>query len=396
MRSLRPRGGFLNDCPATLPDFMQRRLTLALLLAALATALFASTQIGAAKPVPRAPKTFFGIGPQTGLTERDLEYMRAGGIGSVRLPIYWSAIQPSEKSAYDWSSVDPLVEQLSRKGLRLLPVIYGTPSWLNRDERRLPVDNGRQRRNWTAFLKAIVSRYKPGGEFWVERSPGVVQYQSEAIRPPQPIREWQIWNEVNFFYFAAPVSVSRYARLINISGPAIRSADPRANVMLSGLFGEPKQRGSKGMKAVDFLKRLYRFPGIKRNFDSIALHPYAVFAKDFQEMVEDLHEVTVENRDRPGLHITELGWGSQNNFKQVAFEQGPRGQAKQLRDSYRYMLENRGRLNLKAAYWYSWKDVKGSCSFCDSVGLFHEGERFRPKPAWHTFLSFSRGQPRPR
>lgn len=375
---------------------MHRRLTLALLLLALTTAVFAATQSGAAKPVPRAPKTFFGIGPQTPLTERDLEFMKAGGIGSVRLPVSWPSVQPTEKGGYQWEGVDSLVGALSSKGLRLLPVIYGTPRWLNRDERRLPVDNARQRRNWTAFLRALVNRYKPGGEFWVERAPGQVTYESEAIRRPQPIRDWQIWNEVNFFYFASPVSVPRYARLINISGPAIKAADPRANVMLSGLFGEPKQRGSKGMKAVDFLERLYRYPGIENRFDSIALHPYATFAKDLEEMVEEIHEVTVDNRDRPGFYITELGWGSQNNFRQVAYEQGPRGQAKQLRLSYTYMLQNRGRLNLKGAYWFSWKDLPDSCSFCDSVGLFREGPKFKPKPAWRTFLTFTRGQPRPR
>lgn len=375
---------------------MHRRLTLALLLVALSTALFATAQSGAAKPVPRAPKTFFGIGPQTPLLEKDLEYMKAGGIGSVRLLVAWPAIQPTEKGGYNWEGLDTQIEELSRKGLRMLPVVYGTPRWLNRDERRLPIDNGRQRKAWTAFVTALVSRYKPGGEFWVQRSPGVVNYESEAIRSPQPIRDWQIWNEVNFFYFAYPVSVPRYARLLNITTPAIKAADPSANVMLSGLFGEPKQKGVKGMKAVDFLDRLYDYPGIKNRFDSIALHPYAVFAEDLEEMVEEVHDVTVENRDRPGFYITELGWGSQNNFRQVAFEQGPRGQAEQLRDSYTYMLENRGRLNLKGAYWYSWKDLKGSCSFCDSVGLFHEGKNFKPKPAWHTFLKFSRGLPRPR
>lgn len=375
---------------------MHRRLTLALLVAALATALFATAQSGAAKPVPRAPKTFFGIGPQTPLLERDYEYMKAGGIGSVRLLVAWPAIQATEKGGYNWEGLDAQVEELSRKGLRMLPVVYGTPRWLNKDERRLPVDNGRQRKAWTAFLTALVSRYKPGGEFWVQHAPGVVTYESEAIRSPQPIRDWQIWNEVNFFYFAYPVSVPRYARLLSITGPAIKAADPNANVMLSGLFGEPKQKGVKGMKAVDFLDRLYAYPGIKSRFDSIALHPYAIFAEDLEEMVEEVHEVTVENRDRPGFYITELGWGSQNNFQQVAFEQGPRGQAEQLRDSYTYMLENRGRLNLKGAYWYSWKDLKGSCSFCDSVGLFHEGKNFRPKPAWHAFLKFSRGLPRPR
>ena len=374
---------------------MKRRISVALLLVALATALFAGTQTGSAKPPPRAPKAFFGIGPQAPFTDRDLEYMKAGGIGTIRVLVSWPAIQQTEKGGYQWAGLDALVTEASRKGMRLLPFVYGTPRWLGRDERRLPIDNGRQKRNWTNFLKALVGRYGPGGEFWAQKAPGAVQYETEAIRTPRPIRDWQIWNEVNFFYFAFPVSVPRYARLISISGPAIKSVDPSANVILSGLFGEPKPRGNKGMHANEFLERFYRYPGIKSRFDSIALHPYAVDAESLEEMVEEIHGVTMDARDRPGLYITELGWGSQNNFQQVAFEQGPAGQVKQLRDSYKYMLENRGRLNLKTAIWFSWKDLKDSCTFCDSVGFFHEGTKFRAKPAWHAFVAISRGKARP-
>ena len=133
---------------------------------------------------------------------------------------------------------------------------------------------------------------------------------------------------------------------------------------------------------------------MKRYFDGVALHPYAVDSETLEEMVEELHEVTLENHDRPGLYITEMGWGSQNDFDQVAFEQGIWGQVKQLRGAYAFLLENSRRLNLKAAYWFSWKDLPDSCTFCDSVGFFHEGPRFKPKPAWHTFVALSRGTAR--
>jgi hypothetical protein len=105
--------------------------------------------------------------------------------------------------------------------------------------------------------------------------------------------------------------------------------------------------------------------------------------------------VTVENHDRPGFYVTEMGWGSQNDPNTVSFEVGKRGQAEELTSSYSYLLENRYRLNLKAAYWFSWKDFAGSCSFCDSTGLFRQGTGFHSKPAWHTFLSFTHGRARP-
>jgi hypothetical protein len=374
---------------------MKRILATFLFLIAVATALIAGASTGAARQPPKAPKSFFGIGPQAPVTPEDLEYMRAGRIGSMRVLVSWGATQPTARGGYEWGGLDQTVEEASRRGLRLLPFVYGMPRWLGGDERRFPIDNGRQRRAWKQFLKALVKRYGPGGKFWREHSAGVVNYQSEAIRNPQPIREWQIWNEVNFFYFAKPVSVPRYAKLLNISAPAIKSVDPGADVVLSGLFGEPQQPRRKGIDAADFLAQLYRYPGIERRFDSVALHPYAVYASDLEQMVEDVYQVTRDNRDRPKFLITEMGWGSQNNFKEVAFEQGVRGQVKQLKLSYRFMLENRRRLNLKAAYWFSWKDLKDSCSFCDSVGLFREGDRYRPKPAWHAFVRLSGGRARP-
>jgi hypothetical protein len=373
---------------------MKRRLPAALLLIGLAVALFAGVQAGSAKPPLAAPKGFFGIGPQTGLTDRDAEYMKAGGVETIRWPLSWGAIQPTRKGSYNWDSFDEVVAVAAQQGLGVLPFFYGTPRWLARKETTLPIDNAQQRKAWTDFLTAAVERYGPGGEFWSERAPGVVKYEP-AIPRPLPIRTWQVWNEANFFYFAFPASPQRYAKLIQISSPAIKRVDPSAKVVLTGLFGEPTASGPKGMPAAKFLEILYRTPGIKSRFDGIALHPYAVDAETLEELVEGLHEVTVENHDRVPLYITEMGWGSQNNFQQVAFEQGIRGQVKQLNDSYAYLLENRNRLDLKQVYWFSWKDLPGSCTFCDSVGLFRAGPRFHPKPAWRAFIALTGGLARP-
>jgi hypothetical protein len=258
----------------------------------------------------------------------------------------------------------------------------------------LPIDSVRARAAWTAFLSAAVERYGPGGEFWAQHEPGVVKYEP-AIPTPAPIRTWQIWNEANFFYFDFPVSPSRYAKLLTISSQAIKAADPGAKTILSGLFGKPAASGARGMSAADFLRALYRVPGIKSRFDGVALHPYAVDTETLEELVEGIHEVTAENHDRVGLYVTEMGWGSQNDFNRVAFEQGIQGQVRELRGAYGYLLENQRRLNLKQVYWFSWKDIQGDCNFCDSVGLFHEGKGFRPKPAWRAFVALSHGRARP-
>jgi Beta-galactosidase len=337
----------------------------------------------------KAPTGFFGIAPQTTLTLEDVRYMKAGGIDSVRLPMVWAVIQASP-DGYDWSGFDKEVAMAARGRLHILPSTGSTPGWLARKQTTMPVDNARQRGAWMAFLAAAAERYGPRGSFWIEHGPGT----AEPV-PKMPIKTWQIWNEPNFFYFAFPVSPSRYAKTLTLASKAIKRVDPRAEVSLAGLFGEPTAKGNRGMPASTFLERLYRTPGIKRRFDGIALHPYAIEAADLAEMAEEMHEVTVENHDRVPMRITEMGWGSEDNFNQVAFEQGIRGQVRQLRDSYGYLLENRRRLNIKGTYWYSWKDMQDSCNFCDSVGLFREGLRFRAKPAWHAFVAISGGRARP-
>ncbi|HEU4392286.1 MAG TPA: hypothetical protein VFR04_01485 [Solirubrobacterales bacterium] len=373
---------------------MKRRVPIVLLLACLAVGLFASAQAGSAKVPPRPPQGFFGIGPQTELTDADVEYMKAGGIESIRWPLTWASVQPLPGGVYNWESFDPVVAIAARHGLQVLPFVYNTPAWVANSYTTLPVSTGTARRAWTGFLRAAVKRYGPGGSFWAERAPGVVKYEP-AIPTPRPIRRWQIWNEANFFYFAFPASPQRYAKLVRISGPAIKQVDPGAKLILSGLFGAPTAHGPKGMPAAEFLDKVYRSPGTKRQIDGIALHPYAVDAETLEELVEELHQVARDHHDRVPLYITEMGWGSQNNFKQVAFEQGVRGQVRQLKASYRYLLDNRSRLALKQVYWFSWKDIDETCTFCDSVGLFHEGASFRPKPAWRAFVGITGGRARP-
>jgi hypothetical protein len=372
---------------------MKRLLSIALIIACAAVAIFAGVQQGAAKPLPRAPVGFFGIDPQGALTPADIRYMKAGGIESIRVGLTWSEVQGGYGGEYNWSNLDHTVALAAAGGIRVLPGFYGAAPGVA-DYRRMPIQNARQRAGWTAFLKAAVKRYGPGGEFWAEHAPGNgVNYQP-AIQN-LPIRTWQIWNEANFHYFAYPVSSSRYAKLLALSSRAIKSVDPGAQIILSGLFGRPTAHGKNGMPAAQFLRQLYRKPGIKSDFDGIALHPYAADTEELEEMIEEMHEVTAENHDRPGFYVTEMGWGSQDDPNTVSFEVGKRGQAEELRNSYGYLLENRYRLNLKAAYWFSWKDFAGSCSFCDSTGLFRQGPRFHSKPAWHTFLSFSHGRARP-
>jgi hypothetical protein len=340
-------------------------------------------------PAPAAqalPRGFFGVVPQTTIGKRDTARMRSGGVATIRVMVSWAAIQQSPRPEYDWGGLDDTVALAAEDHIEVLPFLISTPHWLSRDWRRLPVDSGRQRRAWAAFVRAAVERYGSRGEFWREHGPF-----SKQPLPKLPIRAWQIWNEENYFYFANPPSAPRYARLLAVTHKAMHRADPRAELVLGGLFGDPGQRPPRAYDALDFLDRLYRIRGVKANFDAVALHPYAADTGVLRSLVEGVRRVMVRHGDRRGgLYLTEMGWGSQDDPGVVSFEVGLRGQARELSGAYRYLIGNRGHLGLRQIDWFSWKDLPGSCTFCDSAGLFRRGSSFRPKPAWHAFVRFAR------
>ena len=74
----------------------------------------------------------------------DAAYMKAGGVEVVRWPLSWSGAQATRNAPYDWGAMDQVVSVAARHGLRVLPFVYSTPSWLGK-ETRLPVDSGQAR-----------------------------------------------------------------------------------------------------------------------------------------------------------------------------------------------------------------------------------------------------------
>ncbi|HTR73717.1 MAG TPA: hypothetical protein VMH33_00480 [Solirubrobacterales bacterium] len=394
---------------------MRRLLAAAFLVLAFGGGIYLLTQESttpaSAAATPGAPKGFFGIVPQTALTGKDVQYMKAGGIEAIRAPLIWPAVQPTKKGGYNWAAFDPVVEQAALQGLEVLPFFIATPRWVASKETTMPFKTGAQRKAWTAFVKAAVERYGPGGRFWVEHSPATIRAEKEKekkgpvyelpgasltpIKKPVPIRTWEIWNEANYFYFAYPVSPHDYARLLKLSTPVVKRAEPGAKVILAGLFGRPTAGAKRGMPAAEFLEQLYKVPGIKSYFDGVSLHPYAIDTEELEEIVEELHEATIAAHDRIPLYITEMGWGSQNDFHIDAFEHGVQGQVEELKAAYAYLLNNRTKLDLKQVDWFSWKDLPESCTFCDSVGFFKAGAGFQAKPAWKAFVAITGGKTRP-
>lgn len=314
------------------------------------------------------PRSFFGVVPQAPLSARDFDRMQ-GVVGTVRVPFDWSQIEP-RRGTYDFSGPDGIVGEAADHGVRVLPYLYGSASWLSDDPARPPYRTARARAAWARFLRQLVLRYGPGGDFW-------------SGRPARaPIRRWQIWNEPNFLLFWHPrPSPAGYATLLRASARAIRGEDRRARIVTAGVA--PVEGG---MLPWRFLAKLYRVPGVRRDFDVVGLHPYSSSLRGLEYEVRQTRQVMARAGDaRKPLQVTEFGTASSGLFPNP-YDAGLAGQASYLRRAFRLFIAKRSRWRLTGIDWFAWQDasaVDPHCVFCEYAGLFDsEG---RPKPSWRAF-----------
>ena len=311
----------------------------------------------------------YGVASQTLITERDLERMGRGGVETLRFVVRRDAVETAP-GEFEWTQLDQLVLGAARERVELVPILYGSPAWLHEVEAHPPLDTPADRQGWKRFLTALIDRYGPRGELW--RGPG----------PQRPVRRWQLWNEPNFdFYWHPSPDAHEYARLVQVSAAAIRAADPGAEIILGGVASV-----RSGVKWWRFMRELYRTPGIKRGFDSVALHPYSPGIRLLGAQIRLMREVMLAGGDRrTPLAITEIGWASEGDPR-APLVAGEAGQARLLRRSFAYLERHASDWLISDVQWYAWQDnleVEAFCSFCAHAGLFDlEG---RAKPAWAAF-----------
>jgi hypothetical protein len=320
-----------------------------------------------------------GISPQDNATESDYQLMEEARVQSVRLPLFWSQVEPVRPfiSDRDWTSFDVGMELAARHRMEVLAVVSSSPPWVASEVRLEPVFKW-QRRAWASFLRAAVRRYGTGGSFWRE-NPDL---------PYLPVREWEIWNEPNIVPYGR-VNPKTFAPMLRIGGRIIHSADPGSKAIIGGLFGRPLQI-PPNLGSGEFLGQLYRMRGMKRYFDGVALHPYVAAAKAMRAQIRNLRRIMRIHHDAgTPLYVTELGWGS-DSFES-RWERGPMGQARELDKAFSMLGRHRRAWRIAGVWWFSWSDVYGACQFCDSAGLLTK--KREAKPAWYRFVRWTGGDP---
>jgi hypothetical protein len=351
--------------------------------AALALALAATLMsLPVASSADAQTRAFYGVAPQGPLVSDDYNRMRNGGVGSVRFLLMWKNVERSPGS-YNWDGPDGIIGNTARRGIRALPFVFGPPSHV-----RTPPTRKRDRRAFRRFMSALAERYGPGGVFWR----GTYQRRFGPGATPLPVRSWQLFNEQNGHHFwGGRPSPRAYGRLVKMGANGVRSQHRGAEIVLGGMFFSPGGRVS--MNSPRYLQRLYRVKGIKRAFNTVAVHPYAGQLRGIRKQMRRIRSVMRRNNHRrAGIRVTELGWGSSKGKHRL--NKGPKGQRRMLRRSFRLLTRHRNRRtgwNVRGIHWFSWQDGERNCPFCRSAGLFRGPPNDRtPKPSWGAFRQFTR------
>ncbi len=203
-----------------------------------------------------------------------------------------------------------------------------------------------------------------------------------------PITTWQIWNEQNSpKYFAPKADVGKYAKLLKGAGDAIHAVQPGADVILGGMWG-PDSAGKVVTPVRKYLTKLYKVPGIKESFDSIALHPYSSSADGALQALK-----VAEKVDQPRPATARSAPGSPRSAGPPAVRRTSRStrarpaRAKILAEAYKGFTKKAGKYNLRGIFWYSWRDKPGGdliCAWCGHAGL--RAKNGTAKPAWDAFV----------
>jgi hypothetical protein len=322
-----------------------------------------------------APRGFYGVIPANDPDSTEIARMGAGKVGTLRINFVWGAVQPTATSSLDWSHYDGIIGEAAKNGIRVLPTVYSSPSWVA-NKTNYPPSKGRLPA-FQAFVQAAAQRYGANGTFWATH-PSI---------PKLPVINWQLWNEVNSpsFWYRKP-NPRQYVNLLRVFSRGIKTGDPAAKIVLSGLFLTPQVR--HGIPLDRYLPAIYRLKA-KGLFDAVALHPYSTTPRKALEAVKGVRKIMARFKDkRATLWITEIGWATGGNPTPLTVS--PQRQASYLRQTYRLLAANRGRYKIGGVIWYSWRDVPGGIWFQHS-GLFTSA--FDPKPSWSAFTGLTGGTP---
>ncbi len=189
-------------------------------------------------PTPTLPPEMrmplFGVEPRHPTDDRVLTLLAQSGARVVRYgSVLWDAVEPQD-GVYRWdvlSGMDAALEALSAQGVEIILVVRGTPLWA---QQRYGIACGpiaaEQFPAFANFMTQLVQRYSA--------SPYNVHYWELGNEPdvdPSLVpanSSLGCWGDKDAPYYGGEY----YAEMLKVVYPAIKAADPQAQVLNGGLL----------------------------------------------------------------------------------------------------------------------------------------------------------------
>jgi hypothetical protein len=217
------------------------------------------------------------------------------GVSVVRIDIHWGWIEYVRPGTAFWympqiHQLNTFLAEAARRHIRVVATIMDTPCWASNEPGKTcppspPHYHGNyppaSPRAYANFLAQLVRRVG------------------------QRIQYYEIWNEPNLTRFWAHPDPVAYTRLLQAAYRAIKTHNPRAQVLAGATSGAD----------VNFIERMYE-AGAKGYFDALSVHPYSMSRspdtcttprKSFRCGVEQVRRVMLRHGDLQPIWLTEFG-----------------------------------------------------------------------------------------
>jgi O-antigen ligase len=208
---------------------------------------------GMPPPLPRAVYPAYGVAVDLSRLENPadresaLAAMEVAGLGWVRQPFPWAAIEP-EQGHYQWEPWDAIVEAARSHHIYLIALLDTTPAWA-RDVPGNPYTPPRDVADFGRFARTFAERYE------------------------RQVTVYQIWDTPNLsaHWGGGYVDAAAYMRLLREAYIQIKTVIPAATVLTAAL-APTTESGPLNLNEMAFLEGIYAAGG-RDFFDGVAATP---------------------------------------------------------------------------------------------------------------------------
>lgn len=309
--------------------------------------------------------------------------VKSGGAHWIRMNAQWSDIQAGGPTSWNWVGTDKVIDSANAHGLKVLATLTYSPKWALASQYQNISSKGQYEiyepanvNDYANFAKAAAQRYAAKG-----------------------VHYYEIWNEANCYFWKPSPNAAHYTNLLKAAYSAIKSVDPSAVVISSGLapYGSYPAVRSDGscINPLKFLQDMYA-NGAKNYMDAIGWHPYNWSSgspsqnaawNGFYEMYgtsPSVVSIMNSNGDSKKIWMTEFGYpvGNDSEGSAAVTHNNEPLQGQYLTEGYNLAVKSSW---AGPIFWYNYQD--GAFGTSESFGLNRSDGSHRP--AWSAFQTAS-------